>query len=186
MNSNSEMPGHAIKFIKSYIMPIVALASFFPVYFWSFTYPLPSEVRLLLDGGVFSFIVLELVAACAACALIARFTVYQLTPLFRRVFLQRNRELRWGFMEALRQLVLKLSIVFNDELKVTMSIFVIVITFYFFGFVALLFLGLYFFLCPPPSVRARRHGAWKLGILMQSDYRIGQQHGSLHLACLPV
>ena len=127
-------------------MPITALASFFPVYFWTYVYILPREVRLLLDGGFYSAIAFELVMACAACGFLARLTAYQITPFFCRSVPLSGRELRYAWAKPIQSAIKSASPYLTNDGLVTFSIFLIAITSYFIGVFSIIFLLLYTFI----------------------------------------
>lgn len=133
----------AIRFAQKYVAPILALASFFPVYFWTYVYTLPREVRLLLDGGFYSAIAFELVLACAACGLIARFLAYQITPLFRRYVPLSDREPRYAWAKPIQSVVSSVGPYLTNDARVTLAIFLIALTSYFIGVFGIIFLFLY-------------------------------------------
>ncbi len=133
----------AIHFAREYVAPILALVSFFPVYFWTYVYTLPREVRLLLDGGFYSAIAFELVMACAACGVIARFSAYQITPVFRRFVPLSDREPRYAWAKPIQSVVSSVSPYLTNDARVTLAIFLVAITGYFIGVIGVMFLFLY-------------------------------------------
>lgn len=135
-----------IQFAREYFVPILALVSFFPVYFWTYVYTLPREVRLLLDVGFYSAIAFELVMACAACGFIARVTAYQITPAFSRFVPLSHREPRFAWAKPVQSFVKRIGPYLTNDARMTVSIFLIAITSYFIGIFGIIFLLLYVFL----------------------------------------
>lgn len=135
-----------INFAREYLVPFAVPVSFFPIYFWTYAYTFPREVRLLLDGGFYASIAFELVVACAACGFIARITAYQVTSDFSRHVFFSGRELRYSWAKPLQTVVDSIAPYLANEALVTISIFLITITFYFIGILGILFLLLYLFL----------------------------------------
>lgn len=135
----------AIHFAREYFVPIAALVSFFPIYFWTYVFILPRDVRLLLDGGFYSAIAFELVMACAACGLIARISAYQIAPAFSRFESMSDLEPRYAWAKPIKSVVNRVAPYLTNEARMTVAIFLIAITGYFIGIFGIFFLLLYAF-----------------------------------------
>ena len=54
VQQNQTIIMHAINLGREYIAPILALISFFPIYFWTYIFSLPGDVQRLLDGSFYT------------------------------------------------------------------------------------------------------------------------------------
>lgn len=136
----------AIRFAREYFVPVAALVSFFPVYFWTYVYALPREVRILLDGGFYSAIAFDLLITCAACGFIARISAYQIATSFGKFISFPGSELKYAWAKPIQSAVNSVGPYLTNDALLSTSIFLIAITSYFIGIVGIIILLLYEFM----------------------------------------
>jgi hypothetical protein len=126
--------GVIFDFFKDYYLPCLAVLSFFPIYFWSYLYIFPRDVRLVLGGGSFSNLATELIATFAACGLIAKFCAYQIAPVIAQIRLTTHLEPRLNAMKPFKKIRLNIPSFFVEETFLTFVFFLIAFACYFLGF----------------------------------------------------
>jgi len=134
---------HAINLGREYIAPILALISFFPIYFWTYIFSLPGDVQRLLDGSFYTDIASELVMTCAACGLIARVGAYQTIPIFKRIVKFSDREPRFAWAKIIQKCFISIGPYLLNDVLVTLTILLALITLYFTGIFGIIFMLLY-------------------------------------------
>jgi len=143
VQTNQTSVNIAINFARKYFTPIAALVSFFPIYFWTYSYFLPREVRILLDPGFYTGVAFELIMVCAACGLIARISAYQFTPLLKLFLPISDQKSKYAWLRFVKSGVNRAGSYLTESPRMTFIVFLIAVTGYFIGIIGLIFLSIY-------------------------------------------
>ncbi|WP_171134919.1 hypothetical protein [Ruegeria sp. HKCCD7221] len=128
-----------IDFLREYILPITTIASFFPVYWWSFGFMMPAEVRRTLSPAFYTSLSFELTIAIVAFGFLARLTAYQTVPIIRTLVNVQRRTRKYKLATGSHDFLTKFLAKFDTKLASEVVLPVV----YFGLFVLLYFVGLW-------------------------------------------